>query len=129
MKYIKYMIVPLLVLALVLSACGKDEKKEKQNKEDKELKKELVSSLWKEKKDPNAKEYDGDSSDSIKYEFYKNGKYDLTAPVVMDEGKYEVKNSKLILHSDDDDDMNETIKLDKPIKELKTSKRTYVKDK
>ena len=115
MKYIKYMIIPLLVLALVLSACGKDEKKEKQKKEDKELKKELVSSMWKEKKDPNAKKYDGDSDDSIKYEFYKNG-------------KYEVKNSKLILHSDDNDDMNETIKLDKPIKKLKTSKRTYVKD-
>ena len=113
MKYIKYMIVPLLVLALVLSACGKDEKKEKQNKEDKELKKELVNKDWKEKK------YFNEEDEGIHYyTFHKDGTYQLDADATIDEGTYTVKNHKLKLKSEDYEDR--TIKLNKPLKEFKS---------
>ena len=114
MKYIKYMIVPLLVLALVLSACGKDEKKEKQNKEDKELKKELVNNEWKEKEHFN----DKDEDNVFFYVFRKDGSYMLDGSATIDEGRYTVKNKKLKLKSEDYEDR--TIKLKKPLKEFKS---------
>ena len=110
------MIVPLLVLALVLSACGKDEKKEKQNKEDKELKKTLVKYPWRDKDDfvaPGEGDHIGNT-----YVFEKNGKYTLGGDATTDEGRYTVKNKKLKLKSEDYEDR--TIKLKKPLKEFKS---------
>ena len=114
MKYIKYMIVPLLVLALVLSACGKDEKKEKQKKEDKELKKELVYYGWDDKAHFNDKDKDNVHS----YSFDKDGTYMLSSVGTIDEGTYTVKDRKLKLKSEDYEDR--TIKLNKPLKEFKS---------
>ena len=117
MKYIKYMIVPLLVLALVLSACGKDEKKEKQKKEDKELKKELVNNEWKDKAHFHDKETETTTAGDM-YTFDKDGSYLLGSDGTIDEGTYTVKNKKLKLKSEDYEDR--TIKLKKPLKEFKS---------
>ena len=117
MKYIKYIIVPLLVLALVLSACGKDEKKEKQKKEDKELKKELVNNEWKDKARFNEEETETKTSPD-QYYFEKDGSYQLGTDATIDEGTYIVKDKKLKLKSEDYEDR--TIKLKKPLKEFKS---------
>ena len=117
MKYIKCMFVPMLVLALVLSACGKDEKKEKQNKEDKELKKELVNNEWKDKARFNEEETETTTSPD-QYYFDKDGSYQLGTDATIDEGTYTVKNKKLKLKSKDYKDR--TINLKKPLKEFKS---------
>lgn len=109
MKYVKHLLLPLIVVAIALTivGCGKND----------------VVGIWREDG-----EASGDvdlGSDANEYVFHKNGTYEHSIQsAAVEDGKYEVKGDKIITKSDNG---KKTIKIVEKGKKIEVNDKKFKK--